>query len=130
MKNYVVALNEIFRRNNRACNNNRSCSVVVITSALHAEGRGFEPRRDLRFFFQTINAEFFLKIEGLRTSVFLPYKDFASIKNFVLYTTSTYLYDMKGGGSKYTKLFFFVFSKIISLTWPKTLSYGIPVYSC
>ena len=28
----------------------RSCGVVVITSASHAEGRGFDPRHDLCFF--------------------------------------------------------------------------------
>ena len=31
----------------------RSGSVVVITSALHAEGREFEPRSDLTFFYQS-----------------------------------------------------------------------------
>ena len=29
----------------------RSCGVVVITSALHAEGRGFETRHDLPNFY-------------------------------------------------------------------------------
>ena len=30
----------------------RSCGVVVITSALHAEGRGFKPRHDLILYLQ------------------------------------------------------------------------------
>ena len=32
----------------------RSCSVVVITSALHAEGPRFEPGRDQNFFYFAI----------------------------------------------------------------------------
>ena len=30
-------------------------SVVVITFALHAKGHGFEPRRNLIFYFQSVN---------------------------------------------------------------------------
>ncbi len=52
--------------------------VVVITSALHAEGLGFEPRSNLPLFFS--NWIFFPTIFGL-FSCFLLLSDFWTIKN-------------------------------------------------
>ena len=34
-----------------------SCGVVVITSALHAEGPQFDPGRDHRFFWKIVSVE-------------------------------------------------------------------------
>ena len=39
-----------------------SCGVVVITSALHAEGPQFDPGRDHRFLENIINTHFIPKI--------------------------------------------------------------------
>ena len=44
---YVYAYNIIMSLPNRQLRSSRFCGVVVITSALHAEGHEFDPRQNL-----------------------------------------------------------------------------------